>query len=86
LSAGQSRQVSNARVSRAAIVYARTVLSPVAVFVARAEARAILYAACVIDLHEAVDILQAAAEASGLLDELGQDGVQTIIAKAFEAA
>ena len=36
------------------------------------------------DLHEAVDELQAAAEATGLVDERGQDAVQAIIAKAFE--
>jgi hypothetical protein len=52
-------------------------------FVARAEARALLWQAGEFDPHEAVDVLQAAAERDGLLDELGQDEVQRIIAAAF---
>jgi hypothetical protein len=84
-SAQGARQVSSARVSRTATTHARSAISPAAIFIARAEARAILYAACVMDLHEAVDVLHSAAEASGLVDELGQDGVQAIIAEAFEA-
>jgi hypothetical protein len=59
--------------------------SPLEVFVARAEARAILYAACELDLHEAVDELQAAAVRTGLVAELGQDAVQHILADAFHA-
>jgi hypothetical protein len=55
------------------------------IFTARAEARALLWQAAEFELHEAVDELQAAAEASGLIAELGQDAVQAIIAKAFEA-
>jgi hypothetical protein len=39
----------------------------------------------VFDLHEAVDTLQADAEASGLVEQIGQDAVQTIMAKAFAA-
>ena len=58
-------------------------IDPLAVFVARAEARAILWAACEIDLHEAVDVLQADAERAGLIDQLGQDRVQQIMADAF---
>jgi hypothetical protein len=58
-------------------------LSAVAVFVARAEARALLWQAGEFDLHEAVDELQAAAERDGLVAELGQDRVQAIIAEAF---
>jgi hypothetical protein len=55
------------------------------VFRERCEARAILYAACEYDLHEAVDVLQADAERSGLIAEIGQDAVQTIMATAFRA-
>jgi hypothetical protein len=53
------------------------------VFVARAEARAILWAACEFDLHEAVDVLQRDAERDGLIEKLGQDAVQKILADAF---
>jgi hypothetical protein len=58
-------------------------IDPVAVFVARAEARAMLYAAGVLDLHEAVDKLQADAERDGLVASIGQDEVQRIITEAF---
>jgi len=50
---------------------------------ARAEARAALWAAGEIDLHQAVDELQAAAVRDGLIDELGQDRVQAIMVAAF---
>ena len=43
------------------------------VFPERCEARAILVEACLLDLHEAVDGLQEAAERTGLIDETGQD-------------
>jgi hypothetical protein len=76
---------SAVRVSRAAAARARTAISPLAIFTARAEARAILYAACVIDLHSAVDVLQADAEASGLVRDLGQDEVQRLLANAFHS-
>ena len=59
--------------------------SPLAVFVARTEARALLWQAGEMDLHEAVDGLQAAAVASGLVAELGQDEIQRLMAKAFAA-
>jgi hypothetical protein len=58
--------------------------SPLEVFELRAWARAKLWQAGEFDLHEAVDELQRAAERDGLVDELGQDRVQEIIAKAFE--
>jgi hypothetical protein len=58
---------------------------PVAVFNARCEARAMLVNLNMIDLHEAVDELQAAAERDGLIERLGQDAVQAILAAAFEA-
>jgi hypothetical protein len=57
--------------------------SGVAVFVARAEARAMLWQAGELDLHQAVDELQAAAERASLVAELGQDKIQRIIADSF---
>jgi|SoiMethySBSTD1v2_1073268.scaffolds.fasta_scaffold815054_2 hypothetical protein len=53
------------------------------VFRERAEARALLYEACVYDLHEAVDVLQQAAEDNGLIAAFGQDLVQVVMASAF---
>jgi hypothetical protein len=58
-------------------------IDPLAVFKARAEARAILWAACELDLHEAVDALQADAVSTGLVAGLGQDAVQAILCDAF---
>jgi hypothetical protein len=49
----------------------------------RAEARALLVAEGEMDFLDAVDGLQAAAVAYGLVDGVGQDEVQTIIAAAF---
>jgi hypothetical protein len=57
---------------------------PVAVFTARCAARATLYAAGEFELTEAVDPLQASAVACGLLEMIGQDAVQAIMAAAFE--
>jgi len=76
-------QVSGARVARPAAPRERTAVSAAAIFIARAEARAILWQCGEFDLHEAVDVLQAAAETGGLVDEIGQDAVQAIIAEAF---
>jgi len=59
-------------------------VDPVLAFTARCEARALLVATGDLDLHEAVDGLQAAAVASGLVAALGQDSVQAIMADAFE--
>jgi hypothetical protein len=56
---------------------------PLLVFLARAEARAHLVSCGYMDLIEAIDGLQAAAERTGLVDELGQDGVQRLMATAF---
>jgi hypothetical protein len=78
-------QVSGARVARPAAPRERTAVSAAAIFIARAEARAILWQCGEFDLHEAVDVLQAAAETDGLVSEIGQDAVQGIIAKAFGA-
>ena len=60
-------------------------IDPLAAFKARAEARALLWKCCEFDLHEAVDVLQADAERAGLIDQLGQDRVQQIIADAFHS-
>ena len=56
--------------------------SALEVFIARAEARALLWQCGEMDLHEAVDELQAAAVRDGLVTELGQDEVQRLIAEA----
>lgn len=57
--------------------------SPLAILIARSEARAALYAACEFDLPEAVDPLQAYAAESGLVHDIGQDAIQAILAAAF---
>jgi hypothetical protein len=59
-------------------------VEPLAVFKGSAQARAILWQCGEFDLHEAVDELQATAEASGLSAEVGQDAVQAMFAMAFE--
>jgi hypothetical protein len=59
--------------------------SALEVFRARAEARAHLHAAGELDLHRAVDVLQDAAERTGLVTSLGQDGVQALMTNAFRA-
>jgi hypothetical protein len=56
---------------------------PVAVLEARAEARALRFADGDLGLHDAVDELQRFADGAGLIDCLGQDRVQQIIAAAF---
>jgi hypothetical protein len=56
---------------------------PLKVFTLRCWARAMLWQAGEMDLHEAVDPLQSAAVASGLVAELGQDKAQQIITDAF---
>lgn len=53
------------------------------VFVARCQARAILVAHGQEHLADAVDEMQAAAIASGLVEQLGADGVQAAMAEAF---
>jgi hypothetical protein len=55
-----------------------TAIDPVTVFRARCEARAYLYAQGEFDLHSAVDL-----QAGTLVDAIGQDAVQGIIARAF---
>jgi hypothetical protein len=54
-----------------------------AVFRLRAWARGYLWSICELDLHEAVDVLQAEAERDGLVSRIGADGVQAILADAF---
>jgi hypothetical protein len=53
------------------------------VFRLRCECRVILVDACLMQLVEAVDGLQAAAIRYGLIKEIGQDRVQAIMAEAF---
>jgi hypothetical protein len=50
----------------------------------RAETRAYLWWKYQIEIHEAVDPLQEFAEQSGLVDEIGQEAVQTVIAAPFK--
>jgi hypothetical protein len=52
-------------------------------FYERATARAFLWSIGEYDLPEAVDALQAAAVRYGLIDRIGQDAVQSILADAF---
>ena len=54
-------------------------------FKARAEARALLWKVGEFDLHEAVDVLQHDAERTGLVDKIGQDAIQKILATAFHS-
>jgi hypothetical protein len=54
-------------------------------FQARCEARAQLWQLGELDLPEAVDALQAWAQHIGLIEEIGQDAVQQIMATAFAA-
>ena len=61
----------------------QTTFSSLDVFRERCEARAILVEACVYHLQDAVDGLQEYAERSGLIDEIGQDAVQRMMADAF---
>jgi hypothetical protein len=53
------------------------------IFRERCEARATLCANGYLDLQTAVDELQKAATAHGLLKEFGQDAVQQILAESF---
>lgn len=54
------------------------------IFSLRCWARARPYAEGIIDLHAAVDVLQAAAERDGLINTIGQDAVQELIAAEFK--
>jgi hypothetical protein len=57
--------------------------NPLEVFDARCWARAWLAGAGEFSLHEAVDPLQQAAVATGLVELIGQDRVQKILADHF---
>jgi hypothetical protein len=54
------------------------------VFHLRVWARAYLYAVGELDLHEAVDVLADDAITTGLVDQVGEDAVQAIVADAFK--
>ena len=58
-------------------------VDPLDCFAARAEARAYLWSIGEYDLAKAVDALQAAAVRDGLINQIGQDGVQAMLADAF---
>jgi len=59
--------------------------NPLEVFAARCQARAQLWCAGEFELRDAVDALQAAAIKLGLIQKLGQDAVQRIMAEPFTA-
>jgi hypothetical protein len=56
---------------------------PLDVFIERAEARATLVANGLMDLQDAVDVMQEVAAAQGLVAQYGQDEIQRILADAF---
>src|SRR5262249_45447928 len=56
---------------------------PIEVFTTRCQARASFVCLGDMDLIEAVDELQAAAVATGLVEKIGQDAVQAIMAEHF---
>jgi hypothetical protein len=58
-------------------------VDPLKAFELRTWARATLWAAGEFDLHEAVDVLQRAAERDGLIETIGQNAVQRIMRDAF---
>jgi len=58
-------------------------ITPLAIFDARCEARALLWAESVIDLHAAVDELQFSAVRTGLVARYGQDAIQQRMVAAF---
>jgi hypothetical protein len=53
------------------------------VFALRCWARAKLYTACAMPLHDAVDGLQQAAIEYGLVEQFGQDEVQRVMGTTF---
>jgi hypothetical protein len=58
-------------------------LDPIEVFRALAEARALLWRVGEFSLPDAVDVLEDSAVRSGLVDEIGANRVQQILADAF---
>ena len=69
----------------AALAFAERYVDLLDVLRERAETRAYLWAAGKFDLEEAVDKLQADAERDGLVERIGQDAVQAILAAAFRS-
>jgi hypothetical protein len=67
----------------AAIDHQTAKAAPVDVFRERCEARVLLCANGLMTLQDAVDGLQAAAEAQGLVRRYGQDEIQQILSEAF---
>jgi hypothetical protein len=68
---------------RAALAHRGIRPASLEIFRVRCNARASLVRACDLILQTAVDELQDSAIASGLVAELGQDGVQAVMAEAF---
>jgi hypothetical protein len=60
-------------------------ISLIEAFEIRSWARAYLVTAGKMAFHEAVDALQEAAIDNGLVEQIGQDQVQAIMASAFES-
>ena len=58
-------------------------IDPLDAFCELASTRAYLWSICEYELAEAVDALQANAIRYGLIDRIGQDAVQEIMADAF---
>jgi hypothetical protein len=67
----------------AALKIAVAAPDPVEAFELRCWARARLYRDGELGLHDAVDELQAAAVAGGLVERIGQDAVQAVMSSAF---
>ena len=70
--------------SSAARTTAASLADPLEVFTLRCRAKAALVAAADLDLVDAVDELQAAAVATGLVQQIGQDAVQAMMSEAFQ--
>jgi len=68
----------------AKIAPATRVLPAIDVLAIRADVRAYLWWQYQLELDEAVDELQAYAERSGLVRDVGQDRIQQIMADAFK--
>jgi hypothetical protein len=60
--------------------------SPAEIFAGHCEARAMRVVEGILSIREATDELQGYAKLSGLIDQLGQDGVQEIMSEAFAMA
>jgi hypothetical protein len=64
---------------------AKKIVDPLEALRQRADARAYLWSIGDLDLHDAVDRLQRDAERDGLVERVGQNAVQAIIADAFQS-